>query len=278
MNKSPRSGRRGQDLGRALWLNDLADFKRKGVKIAALTAYDACFASILEEAGMDVVLIGDSLGMILHGAKHTLGVSMDEMVYHCRATAGGARHSLLLADLPFMSYPNATRALENAARLLAAGAHAVKLEGGEECLEIVRALVQRGLPVCAHLGLQPQSLLQQGGFRMHGAEPAEAARIRRSAALLEEAGAGALVLECVPDTLATELRATLRIPVIGIGAGPDCDGQVLVLHDLLGLNPHPPAFSKDFLRSAGSVRQAVADYVAAVKEGRFPQARPAPTG
>ncbi len=266
------------DTDKPLHLGDLEGIKRSGVRIVALTAYDACFAALLEEAGVDIVLVGDSLGMTLHGAQGTLGVGMDEMVYHCRSAATGTRRALLLADLPFMSYPDATRALENAARLLAVGARAVKLEGGEECLEIVRHLVLRGIPVCSHLGLQPQSMLQRGGLRMHGARPEEADRIRRAAPLLEEAGAGALVLECVPDALAAELRAVLRIPVIGIGAGPDCDGQVLVLHDMLGLSPNPPSFSRDFLRGTrGGVREAVANYVREVRAGRFPEARPQPT-
>lgn len=252
----------------------LAALKAQGHKIACLTCYDAAFARILEEAGVEVLLVGDSLGMVLQGHPTTVPVTLEQMVYHSGCVARGRQRALLVVDLPFLSYRSPDHALETAARLMReGGAQMVKLEGGAAQLETVRQLTRQGVPVCGHLGLLPQSVHVLGGYRVQG-RGAEAARaIREDALALQEAGAGLLVLECVPMSLAAEISGALRIPVIGIGAGPGCDGQVLVLHDLLGITPaggEAPRFVKNFLAGRDGVRDAVAAYVAAVKSGAFP--------
>jgi 3-methyl-2-oxobutanoate hydroxymethyltransferase len=224
-------------------LSTLFQMKQRGERIAVLTAYDASFARILDEAGVDVLLVGDSLGMVIQGRESTLPVDVDEMVYHTQCVVRGRRRALLVADMPFMSYGSPEQALHNAGRLMKeGGAHMVKLEGGAVQLETVRRLADHGIPVCAHLGLLPQSVYKLGGYRVQGRDEASARKMREDALALQAAGAQMLVLECVPRGLAGEIRASLRIPVIGIGAGPDCDGQVLVLYDLLGITPgKPPA-------------------------------------
>lgn len=249
----------------------LAEMKREGERIAVMTAYDASFAKLLEEAGVEVLLVGDSLGMVVQGRGDTLSVSLADMVYHCRAVRRGARGALVMADMPFGSYMNPAQALGNASRLLGeGGAHMVKLEGGAWLADTVRLLEERGIPVCAHLGLQPQQVRKLGGFKVQGRDPAVARQILDDALTLERAGARALLLECVPSALAREASASLAIPTIGIGAGPHCDGQVLVLHDALGVSSGYPRFCRDFLQGAGSVRAAVSGYVEAVKTGAFP--------
>ncbi|MDD5035916.1 MAG: 3-methyl-2-oxobutanoate hydroxymethyltransferase [Methylococcaceae bacterium] len=256
----------------AVTIPGLAAMKARGQKIVVLTAYDASFARVLDEAGVDVILIGDSLGMVIQGQQTTLSAALDDMVYHSRCVARGASHALLLADLPFMSYPSPERAAENAARLIReGGAQMVKLEGGRCRTDIVRFLVSQNIPVCGHLGLLPQSIHHLGGYSVQGREAHAAQTLLEDALLLQEAGARLLVLECVPATLAEEVSRALEIPVIGIGAGPDCDGQVLVLHDMLGLSSGKrPRFVKDFLSEAGDIPSAIRAYVAAVRGGQFP--------
>jgi 3-methyl-2-oxobutanoate hydroxymethyltransferase len=240
-------------------------------KIVALTAYDASFSAVLDAAGVDVVLVGDSLGMVVQGHASTLPVTVADIAYHTACVARGLRTALLAADLPFQSDATPERALDASVALLQAGAAMIKLEGAGPKLDAIRFLSEREIPVCAHLGLTPQSVLRLGGYRVQGREAAAAERLRADARAVAEAGAAVLVLECVPSALAADITRELAIPTIGIGAGPDCDGQVLVLHDLLGVSGgRRPRFVKDFLAEGGSVRGAVEAYAAAVREGRFP--------
>jgi 3-methyl-2-oxobutanoate hydroxymethyltransferase len=241
-------------------------------KIAVLTAYDASFSYALEQAGVEVILVGDSLGMVIQGQESTVPVTVDNMVYHTANVVRGSEKPFVIADMPFMSYANVDQAIHNAARLMAeGGAQMVKLEGGSVISDTVAQLTARGIPVCAHLGLLPQSVHRLGGYIVQGREEAAAEALLSDAKVLEEAGADMLVLECVPATLAAKITQQLRIPVIGIGAGADCDGQVLVLYDMLGLTPgRRPRFSQDFLAETGSVQAAISQYVADVKAGSFP--------
>lgn len=253
----------------------LAACKQRREPIACLTCYDAAFAQLLERAGVEVLLVGDSLGMVVQGQRTTLAVTLEQMVYHCSCVSRAAQRSLVIADMPFMSYATPEHALATAAKLMGEGGAAmVKLEGGAWLAETVTQLTRAGAPVCAHLGLLPQSVHQLGGYRVQGRDEAGAERIRSDALALQAAGASLLVLECVPSALAAALAQTLTIPVIGIGAGNRCDGQVLVLHDILGLTPgRAPRFSRDFLAAAGAgagIEAAVAGYVAAVKSRAFP--------
>ncbi|QFY41452.1 3-methyl-2-oxobutanoate hydroxymethyltransferase [Candidatus Methylospira mobilis] len=256
----------------AVTLPDLFRMKQEQRKIAALTAYDASFAGILDQAGVDVILVGDSLGMVIQGYAHTLGVTLQDIVYHTQCVARSVRRALIVADMPFMSYHSPQQAAENAARLVQqGGAHMVKLEGGRRRAEIVGFLSAQNISVCAHLGLLPQSFHQLGGFSVQARDEHAAHILLEDALILQEAGARALVLECIPAQLAAEVTARLAIPVIGIGAGADCDGQVLVTHDLLGMaQGRSPRFVKNFLAEAGSVSGAIDAYVRAVREGRFP--------
>ncbi|MBK1655260.1 3-methyl-2-oxobutanoate hydroxymethyltransferase [Allochromatium vinosum] len=256
----------------------LAAMKARGERIVSLTCYDACFARLLDRAGVDLLLVGDSLGMVLQGHATTVPVTVEQMAYHGASVARGRERALLVVDLPFMAAATPERALDSAARLMQeGGAQVVKLEGGEWLAETVRRLSEQGVPVCAHLGLLPQSVNRLGGYRFQGRDETSAERIRREARVMEEAGASLLVLECVPAALAGEISRSLSIPVIGIGAGAGCDGQVLVLHDMLGLNPgRPPSFSRDFMPGCGSIGEAVAAYVAAVRDGSFPAAAETP--
>lgn len=250
----------------------LRQMKEQARRIAMLTAYDASFAAQLEMAGVDVALVGDSLGMVIQGHDSTLPVSVDDMVYHCRAVARGLATTLLVADLPFMSDRDVPHALDAAARLFSEGGAAmVKIEGAGHVLAVIAALVERNMPVCAHLGLTPQSVHRLGGYRVQGRDETVAERLVADAHAVAEAGAAMLVLECVPSGLAGRITRELDIPVIGIGAGADCDGQVLVIHDMLGITPGKrPRFSKDFLSGRGSVADALSAYVEEVREGRFP--------
>lgn len=250
----------------------LALMKRERRKIAVLTAYDAGFARVLDDAGVDVILVGDSLGMVVQGQPYTLSVSMQDIVYHTACVARGVRRALIVADMPFMSYHSPVQAAENAARLIQqGGAQMVKLEGGRRRAEVVRFLAGQNVSVCAHLGLTPQSFHQLGGYTVQARDEQDARVLLEDALILQEAGAQMLVLECIPAQLAAEVSAKLSIPVIGIGAGAGCDGQVLVLHDLLGLaHGRRPRFVKDFLAEAGSISGAVRAYVQAVQEGVFP--------
>lgn len=253
-------------------LQKLRALKFEGEKIVVLTAYDASFARVASENGVEVLLVGDSLGMVLHGAANTLAVTLDEMCYHTRLVAAGSEGPLIVTDMPFMSYATPEQAMASAARLIAAGAHMVKLEGGRWLCETVRMLVERGIPVCAHLGLTPQSVNKFGGHRVQGRESDAAETIREDALALDDAGAEMLVLECIPSALAQRITAAVSMPVIGIGAGPDCDGQVLVLHDVIGVSPRRPRMAKDFLEEGGSIARALRTYADAVKAREFPDA------
>ncbi|MGH8502368.1 MAG: 3-methyl-2-oxobutanoate hydroxymethyltransferase [Gammaproteobacteria bacterium] len=259
---------------RGITVSVLKRMKREGEKIACLTAYDASFAAALDQAGVDVILVGDSLGMVIQGFDTTVPVTVDAMIYHARAVARGSRRALRVVDMPFMSYTTPAQALSNAARLMQQGhAQMVKLEGGAMQPDIVRALSAQGVPVCAHLGLQPQAVHKLGGYRVQGRDTAAAAKMREAAAAVEAAGAELLLLECVPAALAAEISATAGIPVIGIGAGNGCDGQILVLHDILGVSiDKAPKFTRNFLTGASGIADAVARYVRAVKDKTFPAA------
>jgi 3-methyl-2-oxobutanoate hydroxymethyltransferase len=252
----------------------LADAKREGRRLAMLTCYDAGFARTLDAAGVDLVLVGDSLGMVVQGHDSTLPVTIDDIAYHTACVARGLSSALLVSDLPFQADATPERALDASTRCLQAGAGMVKLEGAGHKLDVIRFLVEREIPVCAHLGLTPQSVLRLGGYKVQGRDDLAAARLRDDARAVAEAGACLLVLECVPTPVAAAITADLAIPTIGIGAGPRCDGQVLVLHDLLGINSghRRPKFVKDFLADGGSVAGAIAAYVAAVRDGSFPDA------
>lgn len=252
----------------------LADAKRDGRKLVMLTAYDASFARTMDAAGTDLVLVGDSLGMVVQGRDSTLPVTLDDMVYHTACVARGLSKALLIADLPFQSDATPERALDAATRLLQAGAAMVKLEGAGPKLEVIRFLVEREIPVCSHLGLTPQSVLRLGGYKLQGRDEATAAKLRADARAVAGAGAALLVLECVPTALAGAITAEIPIATVGIGAGAQCDGQVLVLHDLLGVNSghRRPKFVKDFLADSGSVEAAFKAYAAAVRSGEFPDA------
>ena len=247
---------------------------KPGEKFACLTAYDALFAGLVSKAGVEVILVGDSLGMVLQGHDSTLPVTMDDMVYHMQCVKRGNKGALLMADLPFMSYASEAQTLENAARLMRAGAHIVKLEGGAWIGETTRLLTERGIPVCAHMGLTPQSVNRIGGHRIQGRDPAAATNIIEEAKLLEAHGANMLLLECVPAELGRRVTESLHIPVIGIGAGPDVDGQIMVMHDVLGISPITPKFVKNFLpESDAGIAGAISAYVQAVKSGSFPAAQ-----
>lgn len=251
----------------------LQAMKAQGQRIVMLTAYDASFAWQLEAAGVDVALVGDSLGMVVQGHRSTLPVTLEHMVYHTAAVARGLSATLLVADLPFMADRDVGHVLEAGARLVGeAGAAMVKIEGAApHILEAIAALSVRAIPVCAHLGLTPQSVHKFGGFRIQGREQAAAERMLAEAQAVQAAGADLLVMEGVPVELGQRITLALRIPVIGIGAGPHCDGQVLVIHDMLGITPGKrPKFSKDFLAGRDSVGAAIAAYAADVRSGAFP--------
>ncbi|MCU7802918.1 MAG: 3-methyl-2-oxobutanoate hydroxymethyltransferase [Candidatus Thiodiazotropha sp. (ex Lucinoma annulata)] len=255
----------------SITVRSLIEMKSAGEKICVLTSYDASFTRLIEAAGIEVILVGDSLGMVIQGQESTLPVTLDEMIYHTRNVARARQSVLLIADMPFMSYRTPGLAMESAGRLMKeGGAHMVKLEGGANQLEAIRQISSQGIPVCGHLGLLPQSVHKLGGYRVQGREQQDASQIREDARLLQEAGVDLLVLECVPDSLAAQIASDLTIPVIGIGAGAQCDGQVLVLYDMLGMNPHPPRFVKDFLQSGRTIQEALQAYADAVKEGSFP--------
>lgn len=252
----------------------LAEAKRAGRKLTMLTAYDNSFARVIDANGIDLVLVGDSLGMVVQGHDSTLPVTVAHTVYHTAAVARGLARALLVADLPFQSDATPERALDAAILLLQAGAEMVKLEGAGHKLEVIRFLVERDIPVCSHLGLTPQSVLKFGGYKVQGRGEAAAAKLQADARAVADAGASMLVLECVPSAVAAAITAAIKIPTIGIGAGPGCDGQVLVLHDFLGIDTghRKPKFVKDFLAEGGSIAGAIAAYAAAVRDGSFPDA------
>jgi len=252
---------------------DLRERKRRGEKIAVLTAYDATMARILDRAGVDVLLVGDSVGVVVLGYEHTLPVTLDEMLHHTRAVARGAARALVVADMPFMTYQvSIEEAVRNAGRLLQAGAAAVKVEGGPPILGAVRRMVELGIPVMGHLGLQPQSLHQVGGYRRQAVQREDIEALVEEAHALERAGAFSVVLEAVGAEAARSVTAALSIPTIGIGSGPDCDGQVLVSHDMLGLfDGRIPPFVKQYARLADEVDRAAREYISDVQSGRYPE-------
>ncbi len=256
----------------AIRLEHLYALRARGEKIACLTVYDAGFTRVLEAAGVELFIIGDSLGMVIKGYDSTEPVSMDDMVDHAADVARVGTQAYRIVDLPAGSYASPEQALVNAQRLVGeGGAHMVKLEGGVTMAEIVRTLTADGIPVCGHVGLLPQSVRQYGGYKVQGRDPESAIAILQDARALEAAGAGMLVIECVPSALAEEITAAVSIPTIGIGAGPACDGQVLVLYDMLGITAgRQPRFVKDFLAGQGSIAAAVRAYIEAVKSGRYP--------
>ncbi|RUO38031.1 3-methyl-2-oxobutanoate hydroxymethyltransferase [Pseudidiomarina aestuarii] len=251
----------------------LNKMKANGDKIVSITAYDSSFAKLFDSCGMDFMLVGDSLGNVIQGASSTLPVTIADVAYHTRCVRNGAPNAFVIADMPFMSYSTPAQAYTEAAELMRTGANMVKLEGGEWLIETIRGLVERGVPVCAHLGLLPQSVNVLGGYKVQGREQSAAEQTVRHALALQEAGAQLLVLECVPSELAELISTKLHIPVIGIGAGKDCDGQILVMHDMLGMNSdYLPKFVKNFLAESGSLEAAVRLYIDEVKAGTFPGA------
>lgn len=255
-------------------INTLAQMKQAGEKFACLTAYDYCSAYMASEAGVEVLLVGDSLGMVIQGHDSSLPVTIDDIAYHVRCAKQGNNGSLLVADLPFMSYYSETSSLKSAAILMREGAQMVKLEGGAWLAETTRLLTERGIPVCAHMGLTPQSINHLGGYRVQGRDPQQGQTIIDEAKVLQQAGASVILIECVPQALGTTLTRSLDVPVIGIGAGADTDGQILVWHDLLGLYPGKTAkFVKNFLKgNKFGIQGALAEYVTQVKQGKFPDA------
>ena len=256
----------------AITLTDLQAMKQQGKKITCLTCYDATFTKVMEDAGIDMFIIGDSLGMVLMGYDTTLPVTVDNMIHHAASVARTGRHAYRVVDMPYQSYEAPEQALHNARRLMdEGGADMIKLEGGTEVAPIVAHFVENGIPVCGHIGLLPQSIKKLGGYKVQGRDEAGAALIRADAVALEDAGAAMLVMECVPSALATEIAAMVKVPVIGIGAGPGCDGQVLVLYDMLGIATQKnPRFVKNFLQENGTIAAAIAAYIKAVRTGAYP--------
>jgi 3-methyl-2-oxobutanoate hydroxymethyltransferase len=262
---------RGSDRS-PVTLSTLAKMKADGEKIASLTCYDASFAMLLDAADVDVVLVGDSLGMVIQGHSTTVPVTMDDVVYHSRAVSRALHRPFLMADLPFMSYPSKSEALANSVRLMQeGGAQMIKLESGGSQIEIVEFLASHDIAVCAHLGLKPQSVHKTGGFRVQGREEDAAELMMANAKRLEDAGADVVLLECIPSALGKQITEALRVPVIGIGAGPDTNGQILVLYDMLDITTgRKPRFVQNFMAGAGTNQQALANYVKAVKGGQYP--------
>jgi 3-methyl-2-oxobutanoate hydroxymethyltransferase len=259
------------EKGKKVTVPGLAAMKQSGQSVVMLTAYDASFAQRVDAAGVDCVLVGDSLGNVIQGRDSTLPVTIEHMVYHVEAVRRGLKRALLIADLPFLSYHDRASAMQSAGQLMRAGAEMVKLEGGSVVVELVSDLVAQGIPVCGHLGLTPQHVHQLGGYRVQGRDEALARVLREDAIALENAGAGLLVLECVPTRLAASVAAELRIPVIGIGAGPEVDGQVLVLYDVLGISTgRRPRFVHNFMDGCTSIDAALNAFAEAVRTGSFP--------
>lgn len=253
-----------------LTIKHIHAMKHQGEKIAMLTCYDATFARAMNDAGVDIILVGDSLGMVVQGLNSTISVGVEDIAYHTRCVARGVERTFLLADMPFGSYHNESTAMKNAVQLLAAGSAMVKLEGAGPMIAIVEYLVSRGVAVCGHLGLTPQSVHQLGGFKVQARQDEAASQLLKDALALQAAGAQLLVLECVPASLGREVSESLDIPLIGIGAGADCDGQVLVMHDMLGLGGTVPRFVGNFMQGSQRIDAAFERYVADVRSGRFP--------
>jgi len=257
-------------LEKVVTINTLRAMKERGEKFVTVALYDAPMAAMAQRTGVEVLLVGDSLGMTVLGYDSTIPVTMEQMIYHIEAVKRGNSMSLIMGDLPFMTYATVEQAMTNAARVMRAGANMVKIEGGEWLGETVKKLTERGIPVCAHLGLTPQSVNIFGGFRVQGKTEVQAETILKDAKILDQAGADLLVLECVPSALAKKITDAVSMPTIGIGAGRETDAQVLVINDILGLTPTPPKFSKNFLIEAGDIPNALLKYVDDVKKGVFP--------
>jgi 3-methyl-2-oxobutanoate hydroxymethyltransferase len=252
-------------------VSSLLKMKQDNEKITALTAYDASFAKLFDQQGIEVILVGDSLGMVLQGQDDTLSVTTNEIAYHTKCVCAGAKNAFVIADMPFMSYSEPAIAYKNAAKLIRNGASMVKLEGGEWLLETIAGLVARSVPVCGHLGLTPQSVNVLGGYKVQGRLQSQADKLISAALALADAGIQLLVLECVPASLAGAISEKLSIPVIGIGAGADTDGQILVMHDMLGISAnYMPKFSKNYLLETGNIADSVKQYISDVKSHTFP--------
>lgn len=252
-------------------ISTLDKMKAAGEKFVCITAYDATFARIISEAGAETILVGDSLGMVLQGHDSTIPVTIQHMAYHTECVCRAAPDSLVIADMPFMSYTSPDQTMDNATHLMQAGAQMVKMEGGTWLSDSISMLVERGVPVCAHLGLTPQSVNQFGGFKVQGRTPKEAKSILADAVEIQDAGASLLVLECVPSSLAEDISNKMDIPVIGIGAGAGTDAQVLVMHDLLGLSEHTARFVENFMEGQTTIQGGVKAFVDAVKAGKYPR-------
>ena len=256
---------------KAVTIHTLATLRAAGEKITMLTCYDASFASLMDRCGVEILLIGDSLGMVCNGHNSTLPVTVAELAYHTASVARGAKSAMIMSDLPFGAYGTPETAYANAVILMQAGAHMIKIEGGAWLAETVRFLTERGIPICAHIGLTPQSVHQLGGYKVQGKSTESAAELKNDALVLQNAGAAIVLMEAIPATLGKEVTDLLAVPTIGIGAGPDCTGQVLVMHDLLGVFPGRKArFVKNFMDGQTSIDAAISAYVAAVKDGSFP--------
>jgi len=249
----------------------LLKMKQQGEKISTITAYDASFAKIFDQAGIHAILIGDSLGMVLQGQDDTLPVSIEDMAYHTQCVRRGVENTLVISDMPFMTYATTEQAYTNATKLMQAGASMVKMEGGAWLVDTIKGLVERGIPVCAHLGLTPQSVNVFGGFKVQGRDNEKAQEMIEHAKLLEQAGAQLLVLECIPAALGKAISEAINIPTIGIGAGKDTDGQILVMHDALGIScSYMPKFSRNFIVDTGDIKKAIELYISEVSAGNFP--------
>jgi 3-methyl-2-oxobutanoate hydroxymethyltransferase len=264
-SSQPESG-----LAKKVTIQTLKNLKQQREKFVTVALYDAPMAAMAERCGIEVVLVGDSLGMTVLGYDSTIPVTMEQMIYHIEAVARGNRRSLIISDLPFMTYATPEQAMVNATRVMQAGAQMVKIEGGRWLAPIVTMLSERGIPVCAHIGLTPQSVYKLGGFRVQGRTPESAAILREDALILEGAGADIVLLEGVPAELASQITTSLHVPSIGIGAGRDTDAQVLVINDILGLTERPPKFAKNFLKETGEIQGALQRYTQEVKAGLFP--------
>jgi 3-methyl-2-oxobutanoate hydroxymethyltransferase len=249
----------------------LLKMKQQGQKISTITAYDASFSKLFDQAGIHAILVGDSLGMVLQGQDDTLPVNIEDMAYHTQCVRRGVENTLIIGDMPFMTYATIEQALTNASKLMQSGASMVKMEGGAWLIDTIKALVERGIPVCAHLGLTPQSVNVFGGFKVQGRQEAQAQQMIQDAQALEAAGAQLLVLECIPASLGKAITEAVNIPTIGIGAGKDTDGQILVMHDALGIScSYMPKFSRNFLKDTGDIKKAVELYISEVSNGNFP--------
>ncbi len=258
-------------LMKKITISDLNNWKELGEKFASITAYDASFAKIFEEQSMPVIIVGDSLGSVIQGKPTTLDVSIEELVYHTKYVRAGSPNAFIISDLPFMSYHTPEAACGSAAKLMKAGANMVKIEGGSWLINTVKMLTERAVPVCTHLGLMPQAVNIYGGYKVQGKTEEQATKMLENAKELQRAGAQALLLECIPAKLARQITLELHIPVIGIGAGNDTDGQVLVMHDILGISAnYIPRFSRNFLAETGSIEAAVKKYIDEVKQQTFP--------